>query len=189
MASKQILREVYLSKRQFLSDDEYELRNQKIAEHFMSSIDLDHVNTVHIFLSMVAKKEVDTYRIIDLIRNFNSEIDIVVPKTLKNGHLENYLLNDNCVIETNKWGIPEPINGDLADEASIDLVLVPLIISDKHGDRIGYGKGFYDRFLAKIPNAKKIGLSLLPNLDKIEFVEASDIKLDACITPSQVYHF
>uniref|UniRef100_UPI00404AA7D8 5-formyltetrahydrofolate cyclo-ligase n=1 Tax=Fulvivirga sp. TaxID=1931237 RepID=UPI00404AA7D8 len=189
MASKQILREVYLSKRRFLSDDEYEFRNQKIAEHFMSSIDLDHVNTVHVFLSIVAKKEVDTHRIIDLIRKFNSEIDIVVPKTLKTGHLKSYILNDNCIVEENKWGIPEPVDGDLADDGLIDLVLVPLIISDKHGDRIGYGKGFYDRFLETVPKAKKVGLSLLPNLDKIEFIEPTDIKLDACITPNQVYHF
>ena len=189
MASKQILREVYLSKRQFLSNEEYEIRNQKIAERFITSTDLSTLKTIHIFLPIISKREVDTYRIIDRINASNANIDLVIPKTLKNGHLENYLLNDNCIIEENKWGIPEPIAGDVIDDNSIDLVLVPLIISDKFGHRIGYGKGFYDRLLEKIPKAKKVGLSLLPNLDKIEFVEPTDIKLDYCITPNQVYNF
>lgn len=189
MASKQILREVYLAKRQFLSDDEYELRNHQIKEKFISLIESFNIKVIHTFLPIITKREVDTLRIIKHVRATAPEVQIIVPKTLKNGHLENYILNDNCIIEENKWGIPEPVVGDLADDRLIDLVLVPLIISDKNGDRIGYGKGFYDRFLEKIPRAKKVGLSLLPNLDKIEFTEPTDIKLDFCITPSQVYYF
>ncbi|MTI41778.1 5-formyltetrahydrofolate cyclo-ligase [Fulvivirga lutimaris] len=189
MASKQILREVYLAKRQFLSDDEYELRNHQIKEKFISLLENYSFNAIHTFLPIISKREVDTLRLIKYVRTTRPEVQIFVPKTLRNGHLENYILNDNCIIEENKWGIPEPVEGDLSDDSLIDLVLVPLIISDKLGDRIGYGKGFYDRFLEKIPEAKKVGLSLLPNLDKIEFIETTDIRLDFCITPSQVYHF
>jgi 5-formyltetrahydrofolate cyclo-ligase len=189
MASKQILREVYLSKRQFLSDEEYERRNHQIKEKFISFIDISEIKVIHTFLPIFSKREVDTLRIIDFVKSLKSKVQFVVPKTLKNGQLKNYILNDNCVIKENKWGIPEPAAGDLADDRSIDLILVPLIISDKYGDRIGYGKGFYDRFLEKVPRAKKVGLSLLPNLDKIDFTEPTDIKMDFCITPNQVYDF
>ena len=189
MVSKQTLREVYLSKRLTLSQQEFELRNELIRKQLFSSISLSDIKCIHIFLSISGKNEIDTQSIIDEILRIKPSIKFVVPKTLPKGQLAHYYLNENCEIAVNKWGIPEPVSGQEADLSSIDLVLIPLIIFDKQGNRIGYGKGFYDRFLGQMEHVKKIGLSLLPSLDKIDFIETTDIKLDQCITPYQNFQF
>jgi 5-formyltetrahydrofolate cyclo-ligase len=189
MVSKQTLREVYLSKRLTLSQQEYELRNSLIRKQLLSSISFIDVKCIHIFLSISDKNEIDTQSIIDEILQIKPSIKFVVPKTLPKGQLAHYYLNEHCEIAINKWGIPEPVSGHEADLSLIDLVLVPLIIFDKEGNRIGYGKGFYDRFLSQMGHVSKIGLSLLPSLDKIDSVEETDIKLDQCVTPYQNFQF
>jgi 5-formyltetrahydrofolate cyclo-ligase len=189
MASKQILREVFLAKRMQLSEPEFEDRNNRLRANLLANVNLDQVKYIHIFLSIKSKKEVDTKRIMDDIKVDYPSIQFVIPKTQPNGILQHYILNENCELKENKWGITEPIAGDQIDPASIDIVLVPLLIFDKIGHRIGYGKGYYDRFLIQAVNAKKIGLSLLPSIDKIDFVDDTDVKLDSCITPDMVYNF
>lgn len=180
MASKQILREVYLEKRLSLTDKEYKVRNKSIVEQVISLIDTNSYHYIHLFLPITAKKEVNTYGIIEHYKAHN-QIQIVVPKIEENGLMSHYVYDDQCVIENNKWGIPEPISGNLADLDKIDLVLVPLVIADKLGNRIGYGKGYYDRFLVQVPKAMKVGISLLPLLDEILHVEEIDIVLDKII--------
>ena len=68
------------------------------------------------------------------------------------------------------------------------MVLVPLLAFDTKGYRVGYGKGFYDRFLSKI-DVKKVGISLFEAVECIADVHEDDIRLDLCITPKQIYSF
>ena len=69
----------------------------------------------------------------------------------------------------------------------IDVVLIPLIVFDENGHRIGYGKGYYDRFLESCrPDTLKVGLSILPPIKEIPEVEAHDIPMDYCIGIDQV---
>ncbi len=76
------------------------------------------------------------------------------------------------------------------DEKKMDIVLVPMLCFDEKGFRVGYGKGFYDKFLSLCrEDCLKIGLSLFPPIQKIENVEDYDVKLDFCITPNQIYNF
>lgn len=182
MASKQVLREIYLSKRLFLSEQEWALRNQSIIKQVISLIEDKNYRYIHTFLPIHQKREIDTYQFISHYKN-KEEVQFVIPKTEKGNLMSHYVYDSQCTVEANKWGIPEPIKGDLADISKIDLVLVPLIIADKLGQRIGYGKGYYDRFLTSIPQAKKVGVSLLPLLDEILFVEGNDISLDLTIYP------
>jgi len=87
-------------------------------------------------------------------------------------------------------GIPEPQNGLTVPPSEIEVVFIPLLAYDKKGHRVGYGKGFYDRFLSKCkPNTLKIGLSLFEPEEKIEGLDATDIPLDYCVTPVKVYEF
>ena len=69
-----------------------------------------------------------------------------------------------------------------------DLVIVPLLAFDKKGYRVGYGKGFYDRFLQ---NSKtlKIGLSFFAPTEEIIDVHLNDVRLDKCITPAGIIEF
>ena len=89
-----------------------------------------------------------------------------------------------------KWGIPEPIEGESAATEDIDVVLIPLIVFDENGHRIGYGKGYYDRFLESCrPDTLKVGLSILPPIKEIPEVEAHDIPMDYCILFKAVMKF
>lgn len=99
-----------------------------------------------------------------------------------------YFENDNQ-LEKVRWDILEPIRGTRTPSEKIDLVVVPLLAFDLQGHRVGYGKGFYDRFLKECqPNCKKVGLSLFEPVEAIEYSE-NDIQLSLCITPSEIYRF
>lgn len=70
------------------------------------------------------------------------------------------------------------------------MVFVPLLAFDKNGDRVGYGKGFYDKFLKECkPEIIKIGLSFFEPEEKIDGIFEEDIKLDYCVTPNEIYTF
>lgn len=70
------------------------------------------------------------------------------------------------------------------------MVLIPLLAFDKNGYRVGYGKGFYDRFLAECrPDVVKVGLSVFEPIDEITDLNEFDIKMDFCITPNRVWQF
>ncbi|MFT7351177.1 MAG: 5-formyltetrahydrofolate cyclo-ligase [Flavobacterium sp.] len=90
--------------------------------------------------------------------------------------------------------MPEPINNENElieiNSTKIDVVFVPLLAFDLQGNRVGYGKGFYDKFLANCkPTTIKIGISFFEAEEKISDVFAKDVKLDYCITPEKVYSF
>lgn len=85
-------------------------------------------------------------------------------------------------MQPNKYGVPEPVNAKEVLEHKIDLVFVPLLISDIHNFRVGYGKGFYDRFLANCkPTAKFIGLNFFEPVLKIDDIHPLDISLHQVI--------
>ncbi|HMT07236.1 MAG TPA: 5-formyltetrahydrofolate cyclo-ligase, partial [Pyrinomonadaceae bacterium] len=88
------------------------------------------------------------------------------------------------------FGIREPQTGNVVPLADIDCVLVPLLAFDMFGERVGYGGGFYDRFLSECrPDCLKTGLSLFPPVDLISDTNENDIKLDMVITPDAVFEF
>jgi 5-formyltetrahydrofolate cyclo-ligase len=100
------------------------------------------------------------------------------------------VVNDETVFVKNKFGIEEPEDGlDMFPE-EIDLVLVPLLAFDKRGYRVGYGKGYYDRFLKECrDDVVKVGFSYFDPVDKIEDAGRHDVRLDYCITPGDIYRF
>ncbi len=143
----------------------------------------------HIFLSIEEHKEVDTLPLITLLQG--KDKNIVVPKVVGQNSLENYLLTDNTVLKKNTWHIPEPVDGILIPENKIDVVFLPLLAFDYNGNRVGYGKGFYDTLLSKCrAETVKIGLSFFEVEESmIMDTHQSDVKLDYCVTPKKVYKF
>ncbi|GHB55156.1 hypothetical protein GCM10007390_05410 [Persicitalea jodogahamensis] len=113
----------------------------------------------------------------------------MIPGTSK---LQNYLWNDETVLISNRWGIEEPGAGTSqpVEIQAIDAVLVPLLAFDQKGHRVGYGGGFYDRFLAQCrPDTLKIGLSAFEAIEEIEDADEWDVKLNYCVTPTNIYHW
>ena len=183
MPNKSELRRVYLEKRIFLSDEEYEKRCRLVRDNFLQTFAPDQFQSMHVFLPITEKREVNTWLIIHESRKLNPGLKIYISKTLKNGKLEHYLLEEDTRLRVSPWGIPEPDGHHPVELENIDVVLIPLIISDKNGNRIGYGKGYYDRFLREIPARHRVGLTLSPPLDNIQFIENHDVPLSACIGP------
>lgn len=143
----------------------------------------------HIFLSIEDKNEVDTMPLITLLQG--KDKNLVVPKVTDENSMVNYLLTDNTSIKKSAWGVPEPIDGIEVPENKIDVVFVPLLAFDTQGNRVGYGKGYYDTFLNKCrKETVKIGLSFFgAENERITDLNENDVKLDYCVTPEKVYEF
>jgi len=189
--NKAELRNLYLEKRLALSESHYNRLNKGIVKTFFESVDLKMVKTLHLFLPILTRKEVDIFLIREILQNDYPEIQLLTSVTdMKNGRLVSCAINQHSELKTNLWGIPEPVVHLPHNSLEIDLVLVPLLIFDLSGHRVGYGKGFYDRFFNECkPNVQKIGLSLFEPIEQIDDVFAGDIQLDACITPEKIYKF
>lgn len=188
---KQNLRKEFLQKRKALSETEVEGLSKKIHDWFFRNIPVHAYATIHTFLPIKRNNEVDTWLIISTLQK-DFSTDIVIPKSHADGTMTNYLLTKETVFEENKWKIPEPshISYLISHISKIDLVLIPLLCFDKKGYRVGYGKGYYDRFLADCrPDVLKIGLSFFEPVEFIEDIDAYDIRLDYCITPNKIWQF
>ncbi len=189
---KSELRKIYLSKRKAISPEQISIKSQKITNLFFQCFDLLGVKNFHIFLPIVKQNEINTWLIIRYLQKNFSKMNIIIPKVIpEKSELENYLLDEKRLTE-NHWGILEPSgeNQKKIQPYQIDLVIIPLLIFDKNGNRVGYGKGFYDRFLQECkPETMKIGLCLEEPIEIIEDVNEFDIKMDFCITPNKIHKF
>lgn len=184
---KNELRKAYKIKRENLSFKTIQSLSLKISNHILQ-MDIWSFLYYHIFISISESKEVDTSYLLTLLQG--KDKNVIVPKTILDHKLEHYLLTDNTVFKKNKWNIPEPVEGIIINEKQLEVVFIPLLAFDKHGNRIGYGKGFYDAFLKKCnPNVLKIGLSFFEPEEEIKAMDTHDIPLDYCVTPDKVYAF
>lgn len=185
---KKELRKIYLKKRMELSEGEFRLLNQQICDNFFVSIDLSKINVIHTFLPIEKNREVNTWLIIDRLTRQFPGIRISVPKiNNQTAVLEHYYFEGKDQLKNNTWEIPEPVRGLPTPLDKIDAVLVPLLAFDKLGNRLGYGRGFYDRFLAECrPDCLKIGLSIFEMEEKIEGMDEKDVPLNMIVTPEKV---
>ncbi|WP_296638306.1 5-formyltetrahydrofolate cyclo-ligase [Polaribacter sp.] len=176
------LRKIFKQKRQDLSFSDTQNLQQNIYQQIYD-LDISSVKIIHVFLTLEKFKEIDTKPIIDYFRSKN--IQIVVSKSnFINNTLTHFYLENDTQIELNKYGIPEPKNAVQAKEIDLDIVFVPLLISDKNNYRVGYGKGFYDRFLSNCrKDCKKIGLNFFTPIRHIADKNQFDISLDLVLYP------
>jgi 5-formyltetrahydrofolate cyclo-ligase len=188
---KATLRKLYLEKRQNLSRTEYWM----LTDAMMNQIKLfnwSEYYMVHVFLPIRNKNEVDTFSILNYFKEKFPDLKIVIPRTdFQNLLIENVLYDhEHTILGRNKLDIPEPIHGKIITADQIDLVFIPLLAYDKLGNRAGYGKGFYDRFLINCrPDTMKIGLSYFDPVEEIYDLNQFDIKMDACICPGKIWEF
>lgn len=143
----------------------------------------------HTFITIPEFKEVNTDFILNILNGKDKHI--VISKTvLKTLSMVNYLLTDSTVIKKSNFNVPEPVDGIEIPHQKIDVAFIPLLAYDENGNRVGYGKGFYDVFLSQCKSEIiKIGLSFFEPEEKIEGVIDTDIPLDYCVTPKAVFTF
>ncbi len=175
---KPALRKIYLQKRKSLSDEEVQRRSLQLLTLLQQRSELLLQGPVHIFLPIRKFNEVDTWPIIHWLWTRGIATQTTLTDT-ENTRLRHVWFDEKTAFIENLWGIPEPASAQPADPSVCSTVLVPLLVADKRGHRIGYGKGFYDGFLVTLPSGvRKIGLSMFPLIDKIDTFEAHDILLD-----------
>ncbi|MDQ6471333.1 5-formyltetrahydrofolate cyclo-ligase [Flavobacterium sp. LHD-80] len=186
--NKKELRLHYKNLRKALSEEEIEEKSLAVANNLIQ-LPIWDKTYFHVFLPIVEHKEVDTEFVLHLLSGKDKEI-VISKSDFETREMTHFLLTDNTKIKKNEYNIPEPVNGLQVPSSNIDVVFVPLLAFDIHGNRVGYGKGFYDKFLSECRQETiKIGLSFFEAENQIDDVFESDVKLDYCVTPEKVYEF
>jgi 5-formyltetrahydrofolate cyclo-ligase len=179
---KQELRALYKQKRKDLTEIQIKGLQENIYQQIYN-LDLSTFKNVHLFLSMPKFKEIDTAPLITYFRNKNKRI-VVSKCNFKDHTLSHFYLEENTLLSLNKIGVLEPMAAELVEENKLDLIFIPMLISDDKKFRVGYGKGFYDRFLSNCrKDAKFIGLNFFPPITAIEDKNEFDIPLHQVIYP------
>ena len=186
---KKEIRSLYMEKRTGLSVSQQEKMDDLMLIRFQQ-LEIDIPALIMTYAAMEKFREFDPQLITDYCYFKNPEQVLFYPVIGENDQLSCVVVDDNTTFVKNKFGIDEPVDGlDMFPE-EIDLVIVPLLAFDRSGYRVGYGKGYYDRFLKECrDDVYKIGFSYFDPVEMIDDVHAFDVKLDCCITPDQTYHF
>ena len=184
---KSDLREKYLEKRESLSQDEILALSGKIFNNFSENFMLKDLQKVHCFLSIPEKGEVNTKLFLNEF--FKRDIRVFVPKIYRKELISVEITAETPLLK-NSWGISEPESNEDSGERDFDYVLTPLLYCDQQGNRVGYGKGYYDGFFETV-NAEtlKIGLSFFGPDEEIDDLRENDIPLDYLVTPTEVLSF
>ncbi|SEJ82559.1 5-formyltetrahydrofolate cyclo-ligase [Dyadobacter sp. SG02] len=190
---KAALRKEFLQKRKGADERWLIEKNALIAQNLEKYLHLNAFQTLHTFLPQLNAREVDTFGIMDMLRKSFPAMRIAAPYIIPGTReMEHFLMTPFTHLVMNQWRIPEPdpTTSEKILPEETDIVLVPLLAFDRKGYRVGYGGGYYDRFLPQTrPDCIKMGLSLFEKVDEIEDIDAFDIALDACITPEHIYDF
>lgn len=187
--NKATARKVYIEKRNQLSTEEILAKSSLIAETFIASDLWKNCKLIHIFITIPSKAEVDTFFLIDFFFKTHPEIKICTSILVENDLVHTHITKATTYL-SNKWNISEPVERNVLNENEIDLVLLPLLAFDTNGNRVGYGKGFYDRFLQKCrSDIIKVGLSLFEPTEELIEADAWDVALDWAVTATQLYKF
>lgn len=186
--NKKELRKKYKDLRKTLNENEIEDLSLAIANQTLK-LPIWNFENYHLFLTITEHREVDTEFLLQILSGKDKNV-ILSRSDFETREMNHVLLTDNLKIVKNEWNIPEPVGGIPIANEMIDVVFIPLLAYDKKGNRIGYGKGFYDLFLSKCKKeVVKIGLSFFEPEEEIQDVFESDIALDYCVTPNTIYNF
>ncbi len=172
-----------------MTQEEVTRLSEKITTSFLVFLsqkpDIKHI---HIFFSIRRFNEIDTFPLYHQLNKmgynlYTSEVNVTKDS------LDTLNLEEVTDFEEDGWGIPKPIGAKQTEPSQIQLVLMPLLAFDENGNRLGYGKGYYDKFLTTLDESVlKLGLSFFPPESRIP-ADEHDIGLDICITPQQIHHF
>lgn len=189
--NKSRLRQLALARRKNVSEHVFGLLNETLQQEFMdfiTSFPLPH--RIMSFQPIVERREVQMAFIHETLENLGHQL--CFPRVENEHEMVAYHVSSGEAWITSDWGIqePDPQTCSKVNLADIELIIIPLLAFDSQGNRVGYGKGFYDRFLQDCrPETLKIGVCLDEPVQRIDDVEAHDIPLDLCISPIGIHLF
>lgn len=188
--TKKELRKIYREKRTELTAPERGKLDDLLLIQFQTS-NTPFISTLLSYWPIEENNEPNAHLFTDYLEFKNPELRIAYPRS-------DFFMDEMVAVSTtaetnfikNEFNIYEPEDGNLLDTDEIDMILVPLLAFDKNGYRVGYGKGFYDKFLASCrKDCIKAGFSYFPPVEGITDKGEFDVPLDLCITPQTVYVF
>ena len=187
---KNTVRKEFLKRRMNISEEELKEQTALIAANFRK-LNLPPVNYLMSYNPLASRHEFDVSLCEDMLKERNMIMRVTWPKIhLDLLDMEAVLVEKDGLFIKNKFNILEPIGGAIIPPLYLDTIFVPLVAFDERGYRVGYGKGYYDRFLAQCrPDAIKIGFSFFDAVEYIEDIDEFDVPLNFCITPHRIYEF
>lgn len=181
---KNSIREHFLTIRDNLNLEEVRLKSELITEKIFNLEIFQVTDIIHSYVSIANRNEVDTFNIIETALTQNKRV--VVPKMKSGGRLNHVEIHSLKDLKKNKWGISEPENDDPFDTSNLGIIIVPMVAGDEKKNRIGYGQGYYDRFLSKT-NAFKIGILFENQISSHPLpIQAFDIPLDILVSEKRI---
>ena len=185
---KPAARNFFLDKRKALTASDCLKMDDLLLIQFQR-MDWSEVQCVGSFYPLEAHNEPNGLLLIRYLKLIIPGLVVVYPR-VNTDNITMSFYTETETVATNKWGIAEPLPFNLVEPSNIDTILVPLIGFDQVGHRIGFGKGFYDRYFENYPaDRNRIGISYFEPIPKIEDTHEFDVPLTHCITPSNSYEF
>ena len=187
MFEKDYLREEYSKRKIALSQkqkSEFEKDiHSQVFDLLNDTINSNETVIIHTYLSSEEKKEIDTFEIITFIEHHFKNSKICVPKITHKNEMHSVLYSSNEPLIKTNFKLSEPLNNELVKPQDINIAIVPMLVGDRQGYRIGYGKGYYDKYLKLCKDSLlTIGLSYFTPVEKIE-ISQWDMPLKKIIYP------
>ncbi len=161
-----------------------------IAEYVITMREVLNARHIHLYLSIPDSGEVSTSAIVDRLIAMKKPLSVPV---VRNGELLSATFRKGDLVRTAQFGQPEPVEFSIAEESTLDVVLLPLLAFDERGFRIGYGKGFYDRFLQRLSRQGvapcRIGLAFFKQKVDAVPVDCCDEALDGVVHEEGIIRF
>lgn len=188
--NKKVLRNLYKSKRAAI-DPREKLKLDDLMLIRFQQLYFEEVRVLMTYWPMPHVAEPNMHLFTGYLRHAIPSVQVAYPVIdPQTETMQAFLIDEDTTYTTNAWGITEPKNGHPIYPDEIDLVFVPLLIFDKSGQRVGFGKGYYDKFLAVCrEDVITIGFSYFDPVENITDADAFDVPLNYCITPNTVYEF
>jgi 5-formyltetrahydrofolate cyclo-ligase len=183
-------RKLYKEKRLALTEQARAKLDDLLLITFQSA-QLDFIDSLLSYWPIEENNEPNTHLFTEFLRFRNPELKICYPKTdFESGVMHAVATDIDTPFQKSTWNILEPDSDDRTDPSEIDMVFVPLLAFDRRGYRVGYGKGFYDKWLAQCkPGCVKVGFSYFEPIETLEGRHDFDVSLNLCVTPHNLYVF
>ncbi|MBO9659581.1 MAG: 5-formyltetrahydrofolate cyclo-ligase [Chitinophagaceae bacterium] len=187
---KKEARKLYRQKRMDLSIQEMTKMDDLMLIHFQSA-GIPFLNSVLSYWPIEENNEPNTHLFTEYLKFRNPELKVCYPVSDFSSLTMQAVVTDvDTPFLKTELNIHEPDSRDILLPEHIDLVFVPMLAFDANGYRVGYGKGFYDKYLASVgPDCIKVGFCYFAPVDKLDDLHEFDIPLDIVVTPDNTYVF
>jgi len=186
---KSTLRKQAMQQRRLLTQTERARHSALICQALINHFAWAELSCVHVYIPWLDRMEVNIWPFLNYLFAHQSHITVLTSR-LHQEQLDCLVIDAQTKYILNRFGIAEPDQqAALVEPEKIELMILPLLACDQQGQRLGYGKGDYDRLLARCrSNVKKIGVHYFAPIADT-FPEAHDIPLTGLMTAEQYFAF